>query len=106
MKITKSTAPVDRLRIEPHPNCLDNLATNIERYGVKATQIMVPLNLFMRISISEEGVIAIHPPRSKAGDFVELRAEMDMIIEVTACSAGVCNNYKWTPIDIEIFEAE
>jgi len=91
---------------EAHPNCLDNLVTNLERYGVKASQIMVPFNLFMSISISEEGVIAIQPPKSKAGDYIELQAEMDLIIGIAACAAGACNNYTWTPIDIEIYEAE
>ena len=30
---------------------------------------------------------------------------MDLIVGVTACSAGACNNYKWTPIGVEIYEA-
>ncbi len=43
---------------------------------------------------------------SKAGDYIELRAEMDMIVGVTACSAGSCNNFEWTPIDVEIYSGD
>lgn len=88
---------------EAHPNCLDNLVNNLKGYGVQASQITIPLNIFMNIEIDREGEIQIHSPMSKAGDFIELRAEMDMIVGVTACSAGSCNNYKWTPIDVEIY---
>lgn len=87
---------------EPHPNCLDNLNMNLAAYGVNADHIAAPLNIFLNVSISEEGELAILPARSRAGDFIELRAEMDLIVGITACSAGACNNYHCTPIDVEI----
>ena len=90
---------------EAHPNCLDNLVTNLQKFGIKASQITVPLNIFMNIELSQKGEISIRPPRSKAGDFIELRAEMDLIVGVTACSAGKCNNFSWTPIDVEIYNS-
>jgi uncharacterized protein YcgI (DUF1989 family) len=87
---------------DPHPNCLENLVMSLAKYGIQASQITVPFNIFMSVGISQEGVIEIQKPKSKAGETIELRAEMDMIVGVTACSAGACNNYKWTPIDVEI----
>jgi uncharacterized protein YcgI (DUF1989 family) len=87
---------------DPHPNCLDNLADNLEPYGVSAAQITIPLNIFMNIELSSQGDISIRPPESKAGDYIALRAEMDLIVGLTACSAGICNNFTWTPIDVEI----
>ncbi|MFC1879188.1 DUF1989 domain-containing protein [Chloroflexota bacterium] len=88
---------------EAHPNCLDNLAVNLKGFGVVASQITVPLNIFMNIELTTQGIITIRPPKSKAGDYLELRAEMDMVVGVAACSAGACNNFTWTPIDVEIF---
>ncbi len=88
--------------VAEHPNCLENLVTNLEKYGIQASQITIPFNIFMSIEISQEGKIEIQKPKSKAGDYIELRAEMDLLVGVTACSAGACNNYKWTPIDVEI----
>jgi uncharacterized protein YcgI (DUF1989 family) len=90
---------------EPHPNCLNNLITHLQGYGIQESQITVPLNIFMNIDINPEGEITIRSPRSKAGDFIDLRAEMDLIVGVTACSAGACNNFKWTPIEVEVYEA-
>ena len=91
---------------DPHPNCLDNLVSNLKPYGIRESQITTPFNVFMNIEISPAGEISIQSPRSKAGDFIELRAEMDMIIGVTACSAWICNNFEWTPVDVEVYAAE
>ena len=87
---------------DPHPNCLDNLTKNLAQFGVTAHYISAPFNIFLNVTISEIGELAIKPPRSKAGDAIELRAEMDLIVGVTACSAGACNNYHCTAIDLEL----
>ena len=91
---------------EAHSNCLDNLVSNFKKYGIQASDITIPFNIFMHIKISRQGKITIQSPLSKAGDFIELRAEMDMIAGVTACSAGSCNNFKWTSIEIEMYSEQ
>ena len=88
---------------EAHSNCLDNLVSNLKNYGIQTSDITIPFNIFMNIKISKQGKITIQSPLSKAGDFIELRAEMDMIVGVTACSAGSCNNFKWTSIEVEMY---
>lgn len=92
--------------IEEHPNCLDNLVINFKNYGIQASEITIPFNIFMNIEISRQGEITIQSPLSKAGDYIELRAEMNMIVGVTACSAGTCNNFEWTPIDVEMYSGD
>ena len=87
-----------------HPNCFDNLAKDLGAYGIRFSPHSIPLNIFMNIEIHSEGAITIHPPRSKAGDYIDLKAEMDLIVALSACSAGLCNNFKWTPIEVEIFD--
>jgi uncharacterized protein YcgI (DUF1989 family) len=89
---------------EPHPNCLDNLASALGQYGVKAFQIPTAFNIFMNVEVSSSSEIAVKPPLSKAGDFINLRAEMDLIVGVTACAAGKCNNYRCTPVAVEIYD--
>jgi len=89
----------------PHPNCLDNLNTNLAVYGLHAHHIAAPFNIFLNVSISQQGELGILPPRSKAGDTIELQAEMDLIVGLTACSAGACNNYRCTPINVEIISS-
>lgn len=86
----------------PHPSCLENLQTNLGRYGIGPDDIPTTLNLFMNVEIAADGTLSILPPRSRAGDSIMLRAEMDLIIGLTACSAELSNNYKFKPIGYEI----
>lgn len=87
---------------EPHPNCLDNLAESLKPFGIQAFQIPTAFNIFMNARVTESGEILINPPLSRPGDYIDLRAEMDLIVAVTACSAGKCNNYRCTPIEVEV----
>jgi uncharacterized protein YcgI (DUF1989 family) len=48
------------------------------------------------------GAIKVRPPLSKAGDATRFRAEMDLIIGLTACSAGQSNNFSYKPIHYRI----
>ncbi|MNN97148.1 hypothetical protein D3C81_2162550 [compost metagenome] len=75
---------------------------NLAPFGVHPDHIPTTFNIFMNVNIAPDGELSIDPPRSKAGQFIELRAEMDMVVGVTACSAEMSNNYSFKPIDIEI----
>ena len=54
----------------------------------------------------QAGELKIGPPTSKAGQSITFRAEMDLIVGLTACSAEMSNNYSFKPIDYEILPAE
>jgi len=58
----------------------------------------------MNVSVLPSGEIEIDPPLSRAGDYILLRAEMDMIVGLTACSAELSNNGTFKPIDVEILD--
>jgi uncharacterized protein len=88
---------------EYHPSCFENLWRNLKPFGVEPQEIPTSFNLFMNVTVDgATGKIAVLPPTSKAGDFIELRAEVDLIIGLTACSAEMSNNYAFKPIDWEI----
>ena len=90
---------------DPHPSCFMNLVTNLAPFGITPDRIPTTFNLFMNVQIAENGELTIAPPLSKAGQYIDLRAEMDMVVGVTACSAEMSNNYSFKPIDIEIRES-
>ena len=87
-----------------HPSCLENLTTSLQRFGIVQDDIPTAFNAFMNVDILPTGELKIGPPLSKPGDFVDLRAEMDLIVGITACSAEKSNNYSFKPIDLEIHE--
>lgn len=85
-----------------HPSCFANLVRHLAPYGIAPDTIPTTLNLFMNVDVLSSGELRILPPRSRAGDYVVLRAEMDLIVGATACSAELSNNGRFKPIDIEI----
>jgi uncharacterized protein len=87
-----------------HPSCFENLSTHLARFGVAPDNIPTTLNLFMNVEIAPDGTLSILPPRSRAGDSVLLRAEMDLIVGLAACSAEMSNNYRFKPIGYEIID--
>jgi len=89
---------------DPHPNCLDNLAQALQADGVQSHMIPTPFNIFMNVEIAPNGALHIHPPRSRAGDSITLRAEMDLLVAVAACSAATCNSGRCKPVDLEVSE--
>lgn len=88
---------------DPHPNCLDNLAAALGPYGIQASRIPTAFNIFMNVEITAQGRLIVRPPLSKAGDYIDLRSEMDLIVGISACSAGKCNNFRCTPVRVEVY---
>ncbi len=87
----------------PHRGCFGNLAAALEPYGVGPDQIPVAFNIFMNVPIdSKTGVIRVDPPLSRPGDYIVFEAKMDLIVALTACSAGQSNNFSFKPIHYEI----
>jgi uncharacterized protein len=85
-----------------HPSCFENLVRSLAPFGIAPDAIPTTLNLFMNVEVGADGELRILPPRSRAGDHVLLRAEMDLIVGVTACSAELSNNGTFKPIDVEL----
>ena len=88
-----------------HPSCLENLSKALKEYEIAEEQIPDPFNIFMNTYVDRKGNLTVEEPLSKAGDYIELGAEMDLIIAVTACSVdkSKCNAHSCKPIMVEIF---
>ena len=89
----------------PHQGCLGNLAQALEHYGITADAIPVSFNIFMHVAIDDTtGKVSVLPPKSKAGDYIVIQAEMDLIVGLTACSAEMSNNYSFKPVGYRVKE--
>src|SRR6185295_7787927 len=88
----------------PHPNCLESLAGALADQGVATHTVPTPFNIFMHVSVEPDGRLVISPPRSRAGDAIALRAEMDLAIGLSACPAGVCSGGGLQPLAYEVLD--
>lgn len=86
-----------------HHGCFGNLAEALAPWGVGEDAIPTAFNLFMNVSVDfNSGKLAVLPPISKPGDLIRMRAEMDCVIGLTACSAYASNGGSFKPIEFRI----
>lgn len=85
---------------EKHPNCFEN----INKVLREQRAIITPVNLFMHTKINTNGSISVEEPLSKAGDKIILKALIDLVLGVAACSVSEskCNSGKCSSIKIII----
>jgi len=70
-----------------HRGCHGNLVEALAPHAITPEAIPTAFNIFMNVPIDADGRIKVEPPKSKAGDFIRLRALEDLIVGITACSA-------------------
>ncbi|MFS0736234.1 urea carboxylase-associated family protein [Sphingomonas sp. 1P06PA] len=88
---------------DPHRGCFGNLAAALAPYGIGEDQIPVAFNCFMNVPVDgETGILRVEAPLSRAGDSIVFRAEQDLVIGLTACSAPDSNNGSFKPIHYRI----
>lgn len=85
-----------------HRGCFGNLAEALAPYVVQSDQIPCAFNIFMNVPVAPDGALRVDPPVSKPGDYIRLRAEMDLVIGLTACSAYASNGGSFKAIHYEI----
>jgi uncharacterized protein YcgI (DUF1989 family) len=72
-----------------HRSCTDNFHEALAEHGIQCSYTPASLNLFMNVPVAEDGSVQRVPPRSKAGDRVTLRAEMDVMVVLSACPQDI-----------------
>jgi uncharacterized protein len=79
----------DLLGSPDHASCQDNLGRALHDEGIVMTTVPQPVNLFMNIPWDERGQLAFATSPSRPGDQVVLRAELDVIVVVSACPQDI-----------------
>jgi urea carboxylase-associated protein 2 len=61
-------------------NGRDSLLTELGKYGLGKRDLGPTVNFFSKVSADTEGKLRFHPAHAQAGDFVDLRFEMDALV--------------------------
>jgi uncharacterized protein YcgI (DUF1989 family) len=69
-------------------------------------ELVSNVNFFMNVPIRPNGELTVDDGVSKPGGYVDLRAEMDVLVLISNCPQvnNPCNGFKPTPIRILISE--
>ncbi len=96
-----------RYNVRGTPNCRSNFERSLAPHGITLAEIPYSFNIFMNVPVSPEGKTRIEEPKSKAGDYVDLRAERDLLISISNCpqERNPCNGWNPTAMRVIVYEA-
>lgn len=94
-----------RYGVQEGKNCRDNLLRALARHGLGKKDVVANINFFMYVPVGEGGRMAIVDGVSKPGDYVDLRAEMDVLAVLSNCPQinNPANDYDPTPIRVVVY---
>ncbi|MBV8652725.1 MAG: urea carboxylase-associated family protein [Alphaproteobacteria bacterium] len=77
-----------------------------EEFGLTKRDITHNINFFMNVPVTPDGRLTFADGVSGPGHYVELRAEMDVIVLISNCPQlnNPCNAYNPTPIELLIWD--
>ena len=77
-----------------------------EQFGISKRDITHNINFFMNVPVTEQGGLTFADGISEAGKYVEMQAEMDVIVLISNCPQlnNPCNAYNPTPIGLYIWD--
>jgi uncharacterized protein YcgI (DUF1989 family) len=90
-------------------SCRDNFLLALAAYDQKLTKRDLPpnINFFMNVPVTPKGGLEFADGISAPGRYVQMRANMDVLVLISNCPQlnNPCNAYNPTPIQITIWEA-
>jgi uncharacterized protein len=91
-------------RNEYHKNAFDGFVIELAKYGLSERDMAAPINFFSKVVVDSEGNMRFVTGNSKAGAYVELRAEMNVLVILNTCQHPLDPNpnYDPKPVDLSI----
>lgn len=92
--------------VKGHHSCADNFVKALAPYGIERKDFPMNLNIFMNCPIDDDGGYSIYFSKSRRGDFMDLRADMDCIVAISNCPCDLSpeSGYYNTQIKVILYE--
>lgn len=88
---------------DSHRSCAENLRSVLADLALELAEVPQPINLFMHVPVRDGGALGWEPASTQAGDYVVLRAEVDVLLVLSACPQDLVpiNGDGPTPLALE-----
>jgi uncharacterized protein YcgI (DUF1989 family) len=96
-----------RYGIEGTHTCQANLTASMAKYGFTTADIEEGCwCAFMNVTYEPDGRLEIRAPISKPNDYLDMRADMDILVAFSNCPSehNPCNGWNPTPLRVIIYE--
>ena len=85
-----------------HANCSDNFNAALQSYGVRPRRGWPAINFFYNTAVDAHNVLTMDEPWSRPGDYVLLRATVDLVCASSSCADDIDPANGWMPTDIHV----
>jgi urea carboxylase-associated protein 1 len=89
-------------------SCRDSFLLALARYGrgMSKRDLSSNINFFMNVPVTPDGKLSFEDGVSGPGRYVEMRAEMDVLVLISNCPQlnNPCNAYNPTPIRVLVWD--
>jgi urea carboxylase-associated protein 2 len=80
-----------------HKNAKDSFLIELAKYGLTQRDLSANVNFFSKVQVGEDGSMFFVPSNSKPGDYIELRAEMNVLTILNTCQHPLDPNRRYGP---------
>jgi uncharacterized protein len=84
-------------RNDYYKNTFDSFVVELGKWGLGPRDLTANVNFFSRVDVDGTGHLSFHGGNSKAGDSVELRAEMNVLVILNTCQHPLDPNPHYDP---------
>jgi uncharacterized protein len=85
-----------------HKNAYDSFAIELAKHGLSVRDMPAPVSFFSKVVVNDNGNMQFVPGHSRAGMYVELRAEMNVLTILNTCQHPLDPNPKYEPKPVRL----
>jgi uncharacterized protein len=98
--------PYGRARNDFHRNAHDNLVVELGKWGLGKQDLVPNVNFFSKVVAADDGRLSFVADHSPAGALVELRAEMNVLVVLTAVAHPLDPSPVYAPRPVDLVVSE
>jgi uncharacterized protein len=83
-------------------NARDEMLIELGKWGLDARDVVANVNLFTKVAPDDEGTLSYVVGHSKPGAFIDLRAEMNVLVVMSTCPHVLDPAPSWSPKPISV----
>jgi uncharacterized protein len=89
-------------RNEWHRNARDGFLVELGKYGLGSRDLHATVNFFSKVTVDESGDLHYNANHSTPGSYVDLRAEMNVLVLLNTCQHPLAPGNEYSPKPVEI----
>jgi len=95
-----------RYDVDNQTGCRENFLAEMTKVGMGKRDMAANINFFMYVPVSADGQMDMGPSISKPGDYVDLRADSDVLAVISNCPQinNPVNDYNPTPVQVTVWQ--